>query len=399
MRMFLVYLQLELKKTCRKLPYFIGGAVVLAVVLGTIAFSASNMIYGDRAAGRIQIGIVLPKKDVLAEKVMYILGEMDSVQSICDMQYVDSVEQGRREMEQGRLSALLVVPDHMIEGIIDGTNTPATIIFPKSTGIEAAVFKELADSGAGILGIAQAAIYAADNLCVRHGMTDRIYQVNADLNKMFLNYSLPRHSYFNNYQVSATGDISALEFYGISAFVMFLLLCGIPASMIVKRKDKILRQKLEMMGIGSWKQTLASILSVSLLLLLAAFLTVGGVCASGYLKWSLQLLAVILLVCLAAASMIVFIYELGGNRMAGVMGIFLCTVGMMFLAGGIVPSVFLPDRVAVIAEYLPASWMMDSVRLLLTSALTPWALLKLLLGTALFYTAAVLAQRRIGGQE
>lgn len=397
MKMFLVYLQLELKKACRKLPYFTGGAVVLAVVLGAIAFSASNMIYGDSAAGRIQIGVVLPEKDELAEKVMYILGEMESVQSISDLKYVD-MEKGRQELEQGILSALIVVPDHMIEGIIDGTNTPATIIFPKSTGIEAAVFKELADAGAGILSIAQAAIYAADNLCVRYGMTDRIYPVNADLNKIFLNYSLPRDSYFKDYQVSAVGDIPVLEFYGISAFILFLLLCGIPASMIVKKKNGILRQKLELMGIGCWKQTFGSVLSISLLLMLAALLTAGAACALGFMDWNLQLVGVVLLVCVSAASMIVFIYELSGSRLAGVMGIFLCSVGMMFIAGGIVPSVFLPEGLAKIAPYMPAGWMMDAVKLTMASALSWWAVLRLILAASAFYVAASLAQKRIGGR-
>lgn len=392
MRMFLVYLQLELKKTCRKLPYFIGGAIVLAFLLGTIAFSASNMIYGDSVAGRIQIGMVLPEKDELAEKVMYILGEMDSVQSICDLKYVD-LEQGKRELEQGELSALIVVPDHMIEGIIDGTNTPATIIFPKSTGIEAAIFKELADSGAQILGIAQAAIYAADNLCVQYDMTDKIYRVNGDINKMFLNYSLPRNTYFDDYQVSVTGDLTTLQFYGISAFVLFLLLCGIPASMIVKKKNGVLQQKLEMMGIGSWKQTFCSLLSVTVLLLLAAFLTAAGACVFGFLEWSLPLFGVIVLVCLAAASMIVFIYEFCGNRMAGVMGIFLCSVGMLFIAGGIVPSVFLPGELTKLAGYLPVSWMMDAVRRLLTSSLSVWSLFRLFAAAAVFYSGASLAQR------
>ena len=365
---------------------------MLAALLGTIAFSASKVVYGKSAVGRIRVGVVLPEKDELSAKVMSIVEEMESVRSICDLVDVD-LEEGKRMLETGEMEVLLVIPDEMIEGIIYGANIPATVILPKSQGLEPAIFKELADSGAKILGIAQAAIYAADNFCVLHGLEGDIPEVNADLNKLFLKYSLNRNGYFNDYRVSATGEVTPVEFYGISAFVLFLLLCGIPASMVVRQKGRALGQMLGMMGIGRWKQTAGSLLSVLFLLLTAALGVMAAACGAGAVAFSAGLVGAVFAVCLAASAMTVFLYELAGNPIAGVMAVFFCSVVMMFVAGGLIPAVFLPAGMARFSDAMPAGWMMDAVRLAMTSSAAAAVSIKLFASAAVFYIAAALVRR------
>ena len=72
-----------------------------------------------------------------------------------------------------------------MRGIMDGTNTPVTIVFPENAGLEAAVFRELADAGTQILKTAQAAVYAADELCSRMGRETQIPSAEADINSMY----------------------------------------------------------------------------------------------------------------------------------------------------------------------------------------------------------------------
>ena len=54
MRTFLIYLQMECKRTLKSIPYVLTGAIVLVLLAGAIAFSAGKLLYGDRALGRIQ---------------------------------------------------------------------------------------------------------------------------------------------------------------------------------------------------------------------------------------------------------------------------------------------------------------------------------------------------------
>lgn len=59
----LVYLRLELKRACKKLPHIFAGAIVLLLLAGTIALLSARMLYGETSAGRITVGVVLPEGD------------------------------------------------------------------------------------------------------------------------------------------------------------------------------------------------------------------------------------------------------------------------------------------------------------------------------------------------
>ena len=47
----LVYLRLELKRACKKLPHIFAGAIVLLLLAGTIALLSARMLYGETSAG------------------------------------------------------------------------------------------------------------------------------------------------------------------------------------------------------------------------------------------------------------------------------------------------------------------------------------------------------------
>lgn len=392
MRTFLVYLELELKKTFKILPSFLGGAVVLIVLIGTIAFSASKVLYGDTVVGRITVGVALPQEDALASKAVDMISSLDSVKSLCDFVYV-SEEEGKEQLKSGQLYALMLVPESFIQGIMNGTNTPVTIILPDQAGIEAGLFTELADAGTKTLGVAQASIYAADEFCYLNGMVDSVSQVESRLNHIFMNYSLPRESYFRSHEVSASGDVTVVQYYGISAAVLLLLLLGIPASTILRPHSQVMAQKLKMIRIGRGKTVFSRIICVAFLLLLALGIIAAALFAGGFLEMSWPFIIMSLVSCFTAAAMIVFAYEAGKSQIAGVMLLFLGTVVMLFAAGGFIPSVFLPDGVRALARFMPVTALTSCMKMAVTGQFhLGFAAMSLLTGAAFF--AGSLAVRR-----
>ncbi len=73
-----------------------AGAIVLMAMLGTIAFAASKLLYGETTLERVTIGVVLPQEDRFAKQLVRMLGSLDSVKSVCDFAYLDE-----REAEDG----------------------------------------------------------------------------------------------------------------------------------------------------------------------------------------------------------------------------------------------------------------------------------------------------------
>ena len=125
----LVYLKLELKRACKKLPHIIAGAIVLLLLAGTVAFLASKMLYGKQVSGRIHVGVVLPEGDAVAKKAVAMVSSLESVKSICDFEYMDR-EEGVARLRAGKLFGVMEVPEGFVQDIMNGTNTPVRIILP-----------------------------------------------------------------------------------------------------------------------------------------------------------------------------------------------------------------------------------------------------------------------------
>lgn len=361
-----IYLKLEIKKVCKILPSFLAGAIVLALLLGAVAFSANRVLYGESVVGRITVGVVLGEEDLIAGKALSMLSSMESVKSVCDFVYVDEAE-GKQMLKEGTLYALLVVPGTFVEDIMSGVNTPVSIVFSDQKGIETMMFQELTDAGVRTLGVAQAAIYAADEFCTLNLLSSSIPQVEQVLNQIYLSYALPREDYFRYQMVSAVGDVSMLQYYGISAAVLFMLLCGIPAAAVLKPSSQVFQQKIKTIGIRRWQVIGCRILSASLLLGIVCTLGVCGAMAVKAIMFNWKIIPAGILVCLASASMIVFFYEVSGSRTTGVMLLFLSVTGMLFLSGGFLPSVFLPQGLRQLSPFMPTTLLLEVLKGLITS--------------------------------
>ena len=389
----LVYLKLELKRALKRLPHMAAGAIVLMAMLGTIAFAASKLLYGETTLERVTIGVVLPEEDRIARQLVRMLGTYDSVRSVCEFSFMDSSE-AEKQLRDGEIFGIMNVPEGLVQGIINGTNIPVTITLPQGNALENRVFKELTSAGARTLGSAQAGIYAGDQLLLNYDLAGGISQLEADLNRIYMAYSLPRADLFEHVKVSATGDVDTLEFYGISAFVLYLLLAAIPVSGYLAPESRVMSQKLSLAGIGPWMATAARLAGLGALLLAAALPAALGALKFGVLEFSWLLLPALAAVCLAAAALVLFCYEAAASLMGGVMLLFLGAVLLLFLSGGFLPLVFLPAQMRSLAPFLPTTTLMNGAKMIVTGAYGLAGWLQLAVMTAAFYSLTVGVRRR-----
>ena len=380
MPMFLIFWKLELKRAYQRFPQMFAGATALLFLAGAVALLAGRALYGDAAAGRIAVGVVLPKEDAVARQMISMVSSLDSVKSMCDFEYVEQ-EEGIRGLMHGELSAVMDVPEGLIQGIMNGSNPAVRILMPKNAWLESRIFQELTRAGAEILAASQAGIYAGNEMYLSSGRDGEIPELERDLNQLFLSYSLPREDYFQHRQVSATGDVPILVFYGISAYVLFLLLLAIPVSGYLTPIKPVMRQKLTLAGIGSISRTAGRIGGLASLLFTISLIL--GLALTGMLgpaeKWKLAAVLFLLLICLAVSAFVVLIYQAAGTLLGGMMLLFLTVTAQHFVAGGFLPSVFLPDGLNRMALAMPSAILMDGVKLMLAGQWSVFAAGKLFL--------------------
>ncbi len=376
----LMFLRLELKRACKRLPQVYAGAAILLALMGTAAFLAGRLLYGEAVTGRAAVGVAVPGDDAAAAKVISMVGSLESVKSLCDFEFGE-FEECMDRMGRGELSAVMDVPKGFVRDIMNGVNTPVRIYLPADAGIEGRVFAELARAGASTLSSSQAGIYAADELCTRYGMPGSIPVIEADLNQLYLSYSLPRMDYFRKVRVKATGDVDSMAFYGISFAALSLLLCAIPVSSYLKKDSAAMRRKLALAGVGP--ATVVGSRIAGLALLMAGLVLPAALAARG-LGWlsgetpGICAVGLLLLACLAAAGFVMAVYRLAGTLMGGVMLLFLLAVGLHLLSGGFLPAVFLPACVRRISWLLPPAALMDSFKMLVTGEFDAGVLMRLL---------------------
>ena len=130
-----------------------------------------------------------------------------------------------------------------------------------------------------------------------------------DMNQIYLTYSLPRMDYFRKVMVNAAKDVSVPVFYGISAFVLVLLLSVISVSDLLKREPAVMRQKLSLMGIGPFTTAGSRILGVSVLLSVISVLAAAAAAWTGMISIGLNTILTGFLVCLGAASFSVCLFQ------------------------------------------------------------------------------------------
>lgn len=361
MRTYMIYLLLTGKRLLRQLPYFLAGLAVMVLLVGMAAFSASKVLYGETSLKKIEVGVVLPEDDALSEKITKMIASLDSVESLCDFSYLEH-DEAFQKMKSGELQAVFEVPSGMARGILDGTNQPATIWFPDESGLEGAVFRELAESGSSMLGTSQAAIYAADEYLNLQGVPEQISVSEQDLNRIFLKYAMNREALFRKKTVSAAGNVSTAVFYGISGIVFLMILTGIPAAPFLAPQTEALEQGLRRIGIRRWYPLFCKCLCMTLLLMAVTAGGYGWAVKKGYALAGREELAAWGLTCAAVSAWILLFYEVCRSSAAAILTLFAVNVVFLFLAGGIIPSVFLPELVQKVGNMTVTALWMDGIR-------------------------------------
>ena len=106
-------------------------------------------------------------------------------------------------------------------------------------------------------------------------------------------------------------------------------------------------------------------------------------------------MSLLALVCLAAASVPVFLYQAAGGFFGGVILLFGVVSVLHFMAGGFLPLVFLPRVFSELASFNPCYILMEGLKMAVTARFDVLAAVRLaVLAAVCFAGTAVLEEVR-----
>lgn len=361
----------------RILPRMLLQAILLMVLIGTIAFCGVKSMEKEPLAVGADIAVVVREDNTVTQMAIGFVESMESVSEFCRFRQV-SEEEGFSLLGEGKVAALILLPEQLVEGIMNGENPPVEIYFAKQAGLEAMLFKELTDAGAGLLNVAQAEIYGAGDTAAAYGFTDKLSVMEMEIDSYNLAFALDRLALYETEQVSVTGQMSVFQYFAASAVVLFLLLFGMALYPVMQPEPVVFRKQLTREGVGVlWQdfcQWLCGFLCVglmSILLLLVVWTAKVWLVHSGQetelfrntqgAKQMAETMFLMMLGMVLVSTFIYCLYSIAGSRISGILMLFVISLMMVYLSGGLVPSVFLPEMMQKIGGKLPTAYLIRSV--------------------------------------
>jgi len=366
MAKYLLLLWFQIKAAFKALPKLICATLIFSALVVLIGFCGTKLLSNSKSNNKMDIAVVLPADgDSYTSLAFSFLSDIDTVKNVCTFKEM-SKESAYEGLRNGTIYAIILVPDNFINHIIDGTNTPANIIFPKSgISTKSMLFRTLVNSGVTDIGAAEAGIYAVDDVCNYYKIEDGVVKSEEFLNEAYFSYALDRSVYFKTNTISATGSLTITEFYICSGIVLLLLLSGISCSDLLKRENSALSTSLKRRRIPVSLLFLFKIIGVTLvffsLLLFAYMMTALAqirfpAISNIFVHLNFASFISLFLLIFGIFSMVLFIFQFANNQSLGVLLLFALSTLMLFISGGFIPSALLPELVQKIGVFLPTTY-------------------------------------------
>lgn len=387
--------KLELKRTIRQLPVMLAEAVLLMGILGMLSFGTAKLLYRDAPAIQITIAVIEKEKNPLTDLLLNYVQGMESISEICQFLIV-SEEEGFSMLQDGKAAAALILPEGLVEGIMDGSNAPVQVCFPENAGLESALLRELTDAGVQMLRVAQAEIYGIYDTAKAYGALEQLSVLEMDIDAYNLAFALDRLALFRTQEISAAGNLSVLQYGIASGSVFFLLLLGMACYPMMQPYPVVLQRQLFREGIGAGRQCFGKWLCGACGLGIGSlffWLVVKSIlAAAGNGAWTPKAgaaqIGISLLILLCASAFIFLVFQFAGNGTTAILLLFFLSVVMQYFAGGFLPSAFLPEAVQKVGSFLPVTYLIEAAGSLYSGRVSGKTLGLLCLFTALFGGAA-----------
>lgn len=353
LKLFRVSFYLTWRKLCRQIPLLAGLSLLCAflpVLGGQIAQTALSQ--GVDFSG-FTLAITAPEGDGTNRLLEQYMTSMEDIQGYCRVQSMGE-EEALEALREGRVSAILALPEDFIQGVRQGTNPAVRVIVDGGRPLESLLILWVGQSAADMLSAAQAGVYGVLDLYDQGVTGGKPWdQVMIEINLRYIQWILNRQEVTREQAISPTGSLPIGQHYTLSIF--FFLMLSLTPMFAWNYQGPWLEgyRRLAWVGrsplVGLAASLAASWAAMVVLIWAALWLIFGAEPAKAFgtaLCCGLLLAAYTALCALVTGST------------AGCAGVsFLASFAALLLAGGIIPPVLLPEGVAELGQLSPISWM------------------------------------------
>lgn len=370
------------KRTLRVLPVvFLSMMCLMLILFGCLEAVREN--------GRMKVGVTVPKQDTMTMALVNTIQDMGELSSFCDFSMVTE-EEGKKKLEQGEISALIVVPEKILQKVYRNDKVSIAMYMPGKPTLESAMIREFAEAGTSLVLTAKAGDYTAYHMYQRYGKAGTMQKVAQDMNGQYVQFVIRQETLFQNRPVTGKDGMSDEERMILSGIVLVLFLLAIPVLQLRGKEAPVLSLQLARKGIRPLFSLLCNECMIAFILWVT--MSAGSFSLVMMLGWKIAmgvLVCCLFLGCLLTASALLLLYASGQGTAGGVLLIFVASLAQIFLAGGIFPVSVLPEICVRIGNILPGGLLMRFLYQGMTGGLDLSAGMGIVIYSILFFGAAL----------
>lgn len=351
---------------CLFLPLCIGPAAELALSKG-ISFSG------------ITLAVTGPEGDPAPEMLEQFMPNMSDVSQYCTFVALTH-QQALEQLEQGGVTAVLVLPENFIQGIMNGSNPDVQIIVPSDRPLEALLTLWVGQSASDMLAAFQSGIYAVLEFYGESPPAEISYSdAVAQINLRYISWTMNRQDMFRTQTVSATEQLPIGVHYSLSLLAYFVL--SLPPVFMVVYDGKWIgaQRRLRAAGRGAgvcFAATFSACWMILFPVIAAALLALSG----ENILLTLAAAAVSAAFCVAFSALCCLLTANAGS--CGALS-FSCSLVFLALSGGVVPPVLMPQSLRGLMDISPVTWLRSLWALPMGGyEAKPWMIAALLVSSA-----------------
>lgn len=361
MSLFFNLIRTNIKRLKSYIPQLLFAVVILVLVCGGALRIISDRLYTTKEIQQVCIAVYLPEdEDIKYNKLaLRMIDNAESVSELAYIQLVDTIDEGYAMIDSGEALFFIIVPEYFFSGIMDSTNPELTIVVEDFDNLYTYAGYELLSSYASYLTYAQAGIYTAlDTIREHSDLPDDEEYVLENTNITFLERTLNRSKYVEAVEAKDAGEFPLAKHYIGAITFLVLLFSGFVISSFLQARNNGLYTALYTHGISPIHIFFSDYVSVCAAIYIAYL---PCVIAVWIYNQSINLQA--LYYSFAAILIIAFIITLVNcccrTTFAANITLFIVTLIIAYVGGGILPEAFLPNIIHRISSFLPGKYVIS----------------------------------------
>lgn len=350
---------MTLGKLCQQ-PWLLAGLTLLCLFLPlAIGPAAEAALSQGVSFSGITLAVTAPEGDSMPDLLETFVPNMKDVSEYCEVVAMDR-ETAIHALEEGEVTAVLVLPENLAQGIMDGTNPDVELIVSGDRPLEALLTLSVGQSASDMLASVQSGVYAVLETYLEQSPEHLSYgDVVSQINLRYIRWTLGRQKMFREEPIAVAGQLTVGVHYGLSLLI-YLALSLAPLFMAVYDGGWIRTQKrYRAAGRGSIGFYLCA-LTACTAVLLPLITVVSLVLTRGTLTTGLWTGALCALVCGAYGTVCCLLTANTGS--CGMVS-FLSALIFLFLGGGVLPPVLLPRTLQKLMVLSPVTWLRNTLAL------------------------------------